>query len=107
MAMVTLEYAQRGLLFSLVTTTLRSLLDDGRVHVFDGAMGTMLYGKGFFLNVCYDELNLKQPRLVQEVHTEYVKAVAGSLESHTFDANPLKLVSYGLAVRTGTIHLTA
>src|SRR2546426_145898 len=30
-------------------------------------MGTMLYGKGFFLNVCYDELNLKQPRLVRQV----------------------------------------
>ena len=39
-------------------------------------MGTMLYGKGFFLNVCYDELNLKQPRLVQEVHAEYVRAGA-------------------------------
>ena len=48
--------------------TLRKLLDDGKVHVLDGAMGTMLYSKGFFLNVCYDELNLKQPKLVQEVH---------------------------------------
>src|SRR3954471_11648210 len=80
-----------------VTVTLRSLLQDGRVHVFDGAMGTMLYGKGFFLNVCYDELNLKQPRLVQEVHAEYVRAGAEVLETNTFGANPLKLNSYGLA----------
>src|ERR1044072_9063998 len=43
--------------------TLRDLLGDGKVHVLDGAMGTMLYAKGFFLNVCYDELNLKQPKL--------------------------------------------
>jgi hypothetical protein len=33
---------------------LRKLLDDGKVHVLDGAMGTMLYAKGFFLKACYD-----------------------------------------------------
>src|SRR5216117_4390053 len=76
---------------------LRDLIADGRVHVFDGAMGTMLYSKGFFLNVCYDELNLKQPKLVQEVHEAYVRAGAEILETNTFGANPLKLGSYGLA----------
>src|SRR5438046_10141500 len=85
----------------------KSLLDDGRVHVFDGAMGTMLYGKGFFLNVCYDELNLKQPRLVQEVHAEYMRAGAEILETNTFGANPLKLGSYGLADETEKINRTA
>ena len=34
---------------------LRELLADGRTHVCDGAMGTMLYGRGVFLNVCFDE----------------------------------------------------
>src|SRR2546423_4059322 len=95
------------LLFSAVPTTFRALLDDGRVHVFDGAMGTMLYGKGFFLNVCYDELNLKQPRLVQEVHAEYVRAGAEILETNTFGANPLKLNSYGLADDTEKINHAA
>src|SRR6267143_1829033 len=70
-------------------------------------MGTMLYGKGFFLNVCYDELNLKQPRLVQEVHAEYVRAGAEILETNTFGANPLKLNSYGLADETEKINRTA
>jgi len=28
-----------------MTITLRDLLDDGKVHVLDGAMGTMLYAK--------------------------------------------------------------
>src|SRR6266403_1299669 len=70
-------------------------------------MGTMLYGKGFFLNVCYDELNLKQPRLVQEVHAEYVRAGAEILETNTFGANPLKLGSYGLADETEKINRTA
>ena len=87
--------------------TFRDLLADGRVHVFDGAMGTMLYGKGFFLNVCYDELNLKQPRLVQEVHAEYVRAGAEILETNTFGANPLKLGSHGLADETEKINRAA
>ena len=70
-------------------------------------MGTMLYAKGFFLNVCYDELNLKQPRLVQEVHAEYVRAGAEVLETNTFGANPLKLKSYGLADDTEKINQAA
>ncbi len=70
-------------------------------------MGTMLYAKGFFLNVCYDELCLKQPKLVQEVHAEYVRAGAEILETNTFGANPLKLGSFGLADDTEKINRTA
>src|SRR2546425_4205092 len=87
--------------------TLRQLLDDGKVHVLDGAMGTMLYSKGFFLNVCYDELSLKQPKLVQEVHEAYVRAGAEILETNTFGANPVKLRSYGLADDTEKINQAA
>src|SRR3989442_7559736 len=88
-------------------TDFRSLIADGRVHVFDGAMGTMLYGKGFFLNVCYDELNLKQPKLIQEVHEAYVRAGAELIETNTFGANPKKLASYGLADDTEKINTAA
>src|SRR5512142_2186730 len=70
-------------------------------------MGTMLYAKGFFLNVCYDELVLKQPRLVQEVHEEYVRAGAEILETNTFGANPVKLGTYGLADQTHHINRAA
>ena len=56
--------------------TLRELIADGRTHLFDGAMGTMLYGRGVFLNVCFDELVLRQPDLVKEIHREYVRAGA-------------------------------
>ncbi|HXF96406.1 MAG TPA: bifunctional homocysteine S-methyltransferase/methylenetetrahydrofolate reductase [Gemmatimonadales bacterium] len=87
--------------------TLRALLDDGRVHVFDGAMGTMLYARGFFLNVCYDELSLKQPKLVREVHEAYVRAGAEILETNTFGANPIKLGSFGLADDTEKINRAA
>jgi homocysteine S-methyltransferase len=87
--------------------TLRQLIDDGRVHVLDGAMGTMLYSKGFFLNVCYDELVLKHPRMVLEVHEAYVRAGAEAIETNTFGANPVKLGSYGLADETERINQAA
>jgi methionine synthase I (cobalamin-dependent)/5,10-methylenetetrahydrofolate reductase len=86
---------------------LHDLIADGRVHVFDGAMGTMLYGRGVFVNVCYDELNLSQPGLVQEVHEAYVRAGAEILETNTFGANPVKLSAYGLEARTEEINRAA
>jgi homocysteine S-methyltransferase len=70
-------------------------------------MGTMLYAKGFFLNVCYDELALKQPQLVREVHEEYVRAGAEILETNTFGANPVKLGAHGLADDTERINRVA
>ena len=70
-------------------------------------MGTMLYAKGFFLNVCYDELCIKQPKLVLEVHQAYVRAGAEVLETNTFGANPAKLASYGLADDTEKINRAA
>jgi homocysteine S-methyltransferase len=87
--------------------TLRDLIGDGRVHVLDGAMGTMLYSRGVFVNVCYDELSLSQPTLVQEVHEAYVKAGAEILETNTFGANPLKLSSHGLDDQTEAINQAA
>jgi homocysteine S-methyltransferase len=88
-------------------TSLRDLIDDERVHVLDGAMGTMLYSRGVFVNVCYDELSLSQPALVQEVHEAYVQAGAEILESNTFGANPVKLSSHGLDDQTEAINRRA
>ncbi|MFI5280725.1 MAG: bifunctional homocysteine S-methyltransferase/methylenetetrahydrofolate reductase [Gemmatimonadales bacterium] len=87
--------------------TMRDLIADGRVHLFDGAMGTMLYAKGVFINVCYDELNLKAPDLVQEIHEAYVKAGAEILETNTFGANPAKLAHFGLVEETYAINRRA
>ncbi len=86
---------------------MRGLIDDGLVHVFDGAMGTLLYGRGVFVNVCYDELNRRQPELVREIHDEYIAAGAEILETNTFGANPVKLSSYGLGEQTEEINEAA
>jgi homocysteine S-methyltransferase len=87
--------------------TLRDLVEDTRVHVLDGAMGTMLYNRGVFVNVCYDELSRSQPALVQEVHEAYVQAGAEILETNTFGANPVKLSSHGLDDDTEAINRSA
>lgn len=86
---------------------LRSLLSDGRVHVIDGAMGTMLYERGVFVNVCYDELNATHPDLVEEVHAQYVRAGAEVIETNTFGANPVKLSSHRLEARTEELNRLA
>ena len=70
-----------------------------RVLVCDGAMGTMLYAQGIFLNRCFDELNLTQPDLVAGVHHAYIRAGADVIETNTFGANRVKLGSFGLADR--------
>ncbi len=78
---------------------------DRRVLVCDGAMGTMLYAKGIFLNRCFDELNLSKPDLVADVHREYVRAGADVIETNTFGANRFKLASFGLADQTRIVNV--
>jgi homocysteine S-methyltransferase len=85
----------------------RALLDDGRPHLFDGAMGTMLYGRGVYINRCYDELNASQPDLVREVHRAYVKAGAEILETNSYGANRPKLARHGLEDRLEEINRKA
>jgi methionine synthase I (cobalamin-dependent)/5,10-methylenetetrahydrofolate reductase len=75
-----------------------------RVLVCDGAMGTMLYAKGVFINKSFDALNVTQPDLVAEVHQEYVRAGADIIETNTFGANRIKLGSFGLADRLYAIN---
>lgn len=86
---------------------IRRLLDPEQVVVFDGAMGTMLYAKGVFINQCYDELDLRAPELVKEVHRAYVKAGAEIIETNTFGASRTKLTPYGLESQVHAINKAA
>jgi len=67
----------------------------------DGAMGTLLYSKGIFINRCYDELNLSQPDLIRGVHHEYLQAGAEIVETNTFGGNSFRLERHGLG---GKVH---
>ena len=86
---------------------LRPFLDeiDARVLVCDGAMGTMLYSKGVFVNRCFESLNLAQPDLVAEVHLNYVRAGADVIETNTFGANRIKLGPFGLSDKVRAINV--
>ena len=75
-----------------------------RVLVCDGAMGTMLYAKGIFLNRSFDELNLTQPEFVADVHQAYVRAGADVIETNTFGANRVKLAPFGLGDQVKAIN---
>src|SRR5215467_11398136 len=71
----------------------------------DGAMGSLLYGKGVFINKCYDELNLLQPDLIRNIHHEYMNAGAEIIETNTFGANSFRLARYGLREKGQAINL--
>src|SRR5882757_10277252 len=75
-----------------------------RVLVADGAMGTMLYDKGIFINRCFDELNLSAPDMIRQIHLDYVKAGAEILETNTFGANRMRLAAFGLGEKLRTIN---
>lgn len=71
----------------------------------DGAMGTLLYAKGVFINKCYDELNLTQPDLIRNIHQEYLNAGADIIETNTFGGNSIRLARHGLLEKVHSINL--
>jgi methionine synthase / methylenetetrahydrofolate reductase(NADPH) len=91
----------------MTSSALDRLLDPASLVLFDGAMGTMLYAKGVFINQCYDELNLRSPDLVRDVHRAYVKAGAEVLETNSFGANRIKLGQFGLGAQTHELNRRA
>ncbi len=70
----------------------------------DGAMGTVLYARGVFINRCYDELNLSDPGLILSIHEEYLQAGAEIIETNTFGANRFRLARHGLAGNVAQIN---
>ncbi|MCC7105864.1 MAG: bifunctional homocysteine S-methyltransferase/methylenetetrahydrofolate reductase [Chloroflexi bacterium] len=62
----------------------------------DGAMGTMLHARGVPYERSFDEVNLSNPDLIQQLHREYIAAGAELIETNTYGANRLRLARYGL-----------
>ena len=77
----------------------------GDTVLCDGAMGTMLYSCGVFINRCYDELNVSQPEMVRSVHQQYLQAGAEVIETNTFGANSLRLERFGLREKVRDFNL--
>src|ERR1700735_5760468 len=70
----------------------------------DGAMGTLLYATGVFINRCYDELNLSQPDLIRGIHHSYLQAGAEIIETNTFGANAFRLARHSIADKVRDIN---
>jgi len=82
---------------------LLSRLKQGPV-LCDGAMGSLFYANGVFINKCYDELNLTQPDLVRNIHHDYLNAGAEVFETNTFGGNSFRLARHGLADKVAEIN---
>ena len=76
-----------------------------RTVLCDGAIGTMLYSRGIFINRCFDELNLSQPEMVRTIHEEYLHAGARVIETNTFGANAFRLKRFGLEEKVRDINV--
>jgi homocysteine S-methyltransferase len=86
--------------------SLKPFLDaiDERVLVCDGAMGTLLYSRGVFINRCFESLNLTHADMVTGLHAEYLRAGADIIETNTFGANRIKLRAFGLSEKVASIN---
>src|SRR5271168_3764374 len=71
----------------------------------DGAMGTLLYAKGIFINRSYDELNVSQPDLIRGIHHEYLQSGAEIIETNTFGGNSFRLARHSMASQVREINL--
>ena len=80
------------------------LAETSKPVLTDGAMGTMLHGRGASFGACFDELNLSNPALVGEIHRAYIDAGAQIILTNTFGANPYKLATHGLEDKLAEIN---
>ena len=88
---------------------MENVLDLIKQHplIFDGAMGTMIYSKGVFINTCYEHLCVTNPKLISGIHQEYADAGADVIETNSFGANRAKLTGHGLADQLEAINRAA
>lgn len=85
-----------------------------RIAVIDGAMGTMIQARNLTeadyrgqefadhakeVRLNNDLLNLTQPRIIQDIHRQYLEAGADIIETNTFNSNAISMTEYGLQDR--------
>jgi homocysteine S-methyltransferase len=68
----------------------------GQVTIFDGAVGTELYERGFYINRPFEELNVSAPADVRAVHLAYIEAGADLLTTNTFSITRPQLKKFDI-----------
>ena len=79
----------------------------GGIVIFDGAMGTEIYRRNFFVNASYEQLCLSSPDTIRGIHQSYLDAGAEVLTTNSFNANARRLGRFGLAADTVRINRAA
>ncbi|MHB0858965.1 MAG: homocysteine S-methyltransferase family protein [Anaerolineae bacterium] len=79
------------------------VLQDGRVLISDGALGTMLQGMGLPPGLMPELWNTENPEALRKVHRAYLDAGAQVLTANTFGANRLRLGAIGAADRAAEL----
>lgn len=69
------------------------------VLFFDGAMGTVLQGKGLRPGEAPELWNLRHPEVIGGIHAAYLEAGAQIIKANTFGANPFKCRENGVSVQ--------
>lgn len=86
-----------------MTDKLKAMLDK-QIVIFDGATGTELYKRDFFINSSYEGLVLSNPDVIAEIHQNYIDAGADVITTNTYGANRNKLQRFGLGDKVAEIN---
>jgi 5-methyltetrahydrofolate--homocysteine methyltransferase len=78
-----------------------------RVVFFDGGMGSTIVSLGLSEGECPESWNLSHSEIIREIHQKYLEAGADVIETNTFGANRLRLVSFGYENQVEEINIRA
>ena len=74
------------------------------VVIFDGAIGTEIYRRNFFINASFEQLSLTAPQVIRSIHQSYLEAGAMVMTANTYSGNRLILSRFGLAEKMEEIN---
>lgn len=78
-----------------------------RIVPADGAMGTLLLGRGATWGECLEAWCITQPEAIRRVHDDYIAAGAAFIRTHTFGSNHHRLQGTAWAARVVELNTRA